>query len=57
LLLKINEIIKRIPVHRNTILNWINNGEIKATKIGRQYFIDEDELNKKIGDNGNATTT
>ena len=37
-----------LKVHRNTIINWILNGTLKATKIGRKYLISMEEIQKKL---------
>ncbi len=44
-----SEILK---VHINTIYNWIQSGEIKATKFGDMWRIDEAEIQNRLKGNG-----
>lgn len=45
-LYKINEIASMFGVHYQTVRNWIQSGEIKATRIGNQYFITQEEVDR-----------
>jgi excisionase family DNA binding protein len=35
----IKEVAEELGVHRNTIHNWMDSGEIKFSRFGRQYRI------------------
>jgi excisionase family DNA binding protein len=43
---KSNEVTKIFGIHRNTFINWVKDGRIKASKIGRQYFVSKDEIER-----------
>lgn len=43
------ELAKILGVSRVTIFNRIKRGEIKATKVGRNFVIDSDDINFGIG--------
>ena len=45
-LLRIIEVAELFGVHYQTVRNWINSGEIKAIKIGGQYFITKEEVER-----------
>ena len=42
------EVAEILGVHSQTIRNLIKNGKIKATRIGRNYMITEQNLQKYI---------
>jgi excisionase family DNA binding protein len=46
---KIKEVAELLKLHRNTIFNMIQDGRIKANKIGNKYFINETELKRLRG--------
>lgn len=49
--LTVTEVAKIFNVSRQTILEWINKGIIKAAKPDRRYFIAESEVERlKAGD-------
>ena len=48
-----NETAVLLHVHRQTIMRWIKDGTLKATKIGRKYLISEEEIKKKL-EEGNS---
>jgi excisionase family DNA binding protein len=37
-------------VTRQTVLNWVNTGYIKAAKVGRKYLVPESEIKRLLGD-------
>ncbi|TSC68339.1 MAG: hypothetical protein G01um101472_50 [Parcubacteria group bacterium Gr01-1014_72] len=43
------EAAKILGVSRTTVFNKIQNGDIKAQKVGRNYIIAHDELNRILG--------
>lgn len=47
-LLNTDEMADTCGVHVNTIRNWINDGDLPATKFGRQWKITEAALNNWI---------
>jgi len=55
MLYTISQLKDKIPVHRNTILNWVKKGDLKAIKIGKLWFIDEADLNKILRGNNEPT--
>jgi excisionase family DNA binding protein len=38
--------MKLFKVSRPTIYTWINQGTLRAMKIGRDYYVSEDEVNR-----------
>lgn len=40
----VKEVAKELNVHRLTVINMIDRGEIAAVKVGRQWRIEEAEL-------------
>lgn len=44
----VTEVAKKFSVSRQTVLNWINKGKIKAIKIDRDYRIQEEEIDKLL---------
>ena len=40
----INQLAEILGVHRNTILNWIKIGKVKAVRIGNLWRISEEEI-------------
>lgn len=47
---KISEMLK---VHPNTVRNWINKGDLKASKTGQVYRIKKEDFEKFINDRMN----
>ncbi len=45
---ELQEVADILGVHYQTIRNLIKNGKIKATRIGRNYMITEQNLQKYI---------
>lgn len=43
------EAAKILGISRTAVFNKIQNGDIKADKVGRNYIIAHDELNKILG--------
>jgi len=46
--LKLSDVKKRMGVHRNTVLNWIRRGKIKANRINTHYYIPVEEVERLI---------
>ncbi len=44
----VEEVAKLLRVSIPTVRQLIENGELKATRVGRQYRISEDDLNEFI---------
>jgi excisionase family DNA binding protein len=42
------EIARRFQVCEHTVLRWIRSGRLRATKIGRRYYITEDEVSRML---------
>lgn len=45
-MLTLKEVAKELNVHWKTVRNWALNGTIKAVKIGRQWRVSEEEVNR-----------
>lgn len=45
----IEEVAKKLKVSYLTVYRWIRAGKLKSYKAGKQYRIDEAELNEFIG--------
>lgn len=45
------EVAIKLKVSRRTIYNWIQEGKLKAVKIGHFWRISESELNRIFGEN------
>lgn len=43
-LLSVDDVAKRLGVHRKTVLNWIHAGELAAFDLGKGYKINENDL-------------
>lgn len=43
-----NEIATILKIHVDTVRKKIRTGDIKATKVGRDYRITEEELNRLV---------
>lgn len=43
-----NEVATILKIHVDTVRKKIRTGEIKATKVGRDYRITEEELNRLV---------
>ncbi|OGL74605.1 hypothetical protein A3C96_02135 [Candidatus Uhrbacteria bacterium RIFCSPHIGHO2_02_FULL_60_10] len=41
-----SELAKKIGVTRTTVFRWIKEGKLKAERVGRNYIIPEDELER-----------
>lgn len=46
----ITESIELLKLHRNTIINMINDGRIKSKKIGGKHTIRESEIKRLRGE-------
>ena len=44
----IKELAEKNPICEQTIRNWIKEGKLKADKIGRRIFIEENEFEKAL---------
>jgi len=42
------EIAALFKVHYKTVLRWIKLGKLPATKIGRRYYISEEDLQQLL---------
>ena len=47
-MLSIHEFAEKLNVHPNTVRRWISTGKIKALKIGKNWKISVDELNRVL---------
>lgn len=43
---RIVDIANLFGVHYQTVRNWIQSGQIKAIRIGNQYFISQEEVDR-----------
>lgn len=43
-LLSVDQVAKRLGVHRKTVLNWIHSGDLVALTLGKGYKVTEDDL-------------
>lgn len=43
-LLSVDDVAKRLGVHRKTVLNWIHAGELAAFDLGKGYKMTESDL-------------
>ena len=41
----IQEIAKTLNIHPQTVRRWIHSGKLPARKLGKAYYISEQELN------------
>ena len=41
----IQEIAKMLNIHPQTVRRWIHSGKLPARKLGKTYYISEQELN------------
>ena len=46
--LTVQEIAEILKVNAKTVRNWIDNGDLKAAKFGRQYRIDKEDFDKFV---------
>ncbi|AKM84593.1 MAG: binding domain protein, excisionase family protein [candidate division Kazan bacterium GW2011_GWA1_50_15] len=47
-LLSVQQVAKRMQISRVHVVRLINSGKIPGRKVGRNYVIDEDELEYKL---------
>lgn len=45
-MLSLKQVADILNVSRQTVLNWVKTGYIKAVKIGRQYRIEQSEIER-----------
>ena len=50
--LSITQVANLLGVHRNTVVNWINRGEIPARKFGKLWRILRSDVEKMGRGNG-----
>lgn len=50
-ILTVQQVAKLLQLHEYTILGYIKNGKLKASKFGRVYRVTEDDLQKFLSDN------
>jgi excisionase family DNA binding protein len=43
-LLSVDQVAKRLGVHKKTVLNWIRSGELIAFDIGKGYKVSKNDL-------------
>jgi excisionase family DNA binding protein len=55
-LLKVQDVMKRLNVSRRTVYYWINDGILKAVRIGGIYRFDPNDIDHLIETNRTATT-
>ena len=48
-MLSTTEAAIQLRVTRQTIMNWIKSGYLKAVKVGRQYRIEQIEIDRLLG--------
>lgn len=48
--LTVQEVANRLKIKKNTVYEMIKRGDIKATKIGKQFRVSESELYNSLGD-------
>ena len=48
-MLSTTEVAIQLRVTRQTIMNWIKSGYIKATQVGRKYLIEQSEVERLLG--------
>lgn len=48
-LIKLRDVEKTLGVHRITLLRWIKDGKLKATKIGQRWFVRQSVLDEMTG--------
>jgi len=46
--LTVQEIAEILKVNAKTVRNWIDEGDLKAAKFGRQYRIDREDFEKFV---------
>ena len=46
---KVPQVAKLLDVHSNNVLRMIHNGEIEATKLGKQWFIPRKQIDDLLG--------
>ena len=51
--LTVEEIAKNLKVRKETVLRWIKNKELKATKIVRSWRISETDFEEFMSDRSN----
>jgi len=50
-----NEAATMLHVHRQTIMRWIKDGTLKASKVGaRKYLISIEEINRQLESDDNG---
>ena len=47
-MLSTTEAAIQLKVTRQTIMNWIKSGYIKAAKVGRKYLIEQSEVERLL---------
>lgn len=44
----VNEVAQRLGLHRNTILLYIRSKRLRAVKIGKTYYVTEEDLKRFV---------
>lgn len=47
-MLKVKDVVKILKIHRNKVVELINNGKLKASMVGAQYRIKPSDLQAYI---------
>jgi excisionase family DNA binding protein len=45
-LIKISQALKNLPISRSTLIRLIQNGKIRGVKIGRNWFVYSNEIER-----------
>ena len=48
--LKVEDIAKELDLHVNTVRGWIRDGKLKATRLGKEYRIKQEDFEKFLKD-------
>ena len=47
-LLRVDDLVKTLGIHRETVRRYIRAGKLKARKIGRRYYVSKDSLKEFV---------
>ena len=48
--LKVEDIARELDLHVNTVRGWIRDGKLKATRLGKEYRIKQEDFEKFLKD-------
>ena len=54
-MLTIKEVATVLRAHTGSVLRWIKDGKLKASKIGRNYLVSKNDLEVFISSNKNES--